>query len=153
MVETDGNAHFGAGRLFLADSRLALGLLNQSRYWVLARVFGASREDANLLTFVLGLTAIASVQETARRVVSAPLRLSGADAAVGGLLVREAAMGVVGPKNREVPMFGALVATAVVGSLALPGLRRAARGLRAAEHRVRERRIGRYVAAGRHGAA
>src|SRR5512133_3775250 len=46
---------FGAGRLFVSDTRLALGALNYARYETLRRVFGVSREEANLLTFVLAL--------------------------------------------------------------------------------------------------
>jgi len=44
---------FGAGQLFLADSRLAFAVLNHVRVRTLRRVFGISREDANLLTLVL----------------------------------------------------------------------------------------------------
>ena len=43
----------GAGRLFLADSRLAFGMVNYARYQALNRVFGVQREYANLFTFVL----------------------------------------------------------------------------------------------------
>ena len=47
------SADFGAGRLLLADSRLTFAVLNDARYRTLNGVFGVSREQANLLTFVL----------------------------------------------------------------------------------------------------
>src|SRR4051812_10990687 len=142
-------SEFGAGRLFLADSRIALAVLNHVRYLALNRMFGTSREQANLVTAVLVVTAAGAAYESGQRMLRAPLPVSGADVAMGGLVLREAALGVVGPINRNVRGFGALVAFALVGSVAVPGLRRVARDLRAAEERVRSRRISRYVAAGR----
>src|SRR3954454_8797226 len=142
-------SEFGAGRLFLIDSRIAFTLLNHARYFTLNRMFGTSREQANVLTAVLAVTAAGAAYESGQRMLRAPLRVSGADTAIGGFVLREAALGVVGPGYRNVPGLGALVAFALVGSLGVPRLRRAARDLRAAEERVRVRRISRFVAAGR----
>lgn len=139
------SAGFGTSRLFLTDSRMALALLNHLRYQALNRVFGTSREQANLLTVVLLLSAAGSAYETAQRIGGMRLRVS--DAGLGAFTLREAALGVAGPSARAVPGFGALVAVAVLGGLAAPGLRRAAHRMRAAERRVRRARIGRYVAA------
>ena len=44
----EGSAGFGAGQLALADSRLALALLNHLRYQALNKAFGTSREQANV---------------------------------------------------------------------------------------------------------
>jgi hypothetical protein len=142
---------FGAGRLFLADSRMAFLLLNHFRYLALRRFFGVSREQANALTFVLAVGAAGGAYEAGRRVVRAPLRVSGRDVAIGGFALGEAALGLAGPANRSTRGFAALVAFALVGGLAVPGLTRAAHRLRATEQRLRSRRIGRYVAAGRAG--
>src|SRR3954470_9537290 len=144
-----GNARFGAGRLFLADSRLALVALNVLRHWVLRRVFGASREQANVLTIVVVLGAADAGIRGVRRVVRGPFPVSGRDAAVGGFLVREAALGIAGPRSRDLPLFGTLVTVAAIGAVALPGIQRAAQSLRVAEQRLREQRIGRYIAARR----
>src|SRR6476646_8591703 len=89
-------ADFGAGDLFLADSRLLFIVLNQLRYLALRRVFGVSREQANLLTLVLVIVGTHGTLTTARRVVRAPLQLSGMDAAIGAFTVREGALGVAG---------------------------------------------------------
>src|SRR5213592_3344472 len=128
---------FGAGQLFLADSRLAFVVLNEARYRVLGRVFGVSREQANLLTFALALVGFEGAVTTAGRVIRVPLQVSRADFAIGGFMSREAAIGVAGPSAGEVSPFATLMTIAVVGGLALPTLRRTARRLREAERRVR----------------
>jgi len=148
---------FGTPQLFLTDSRLVLTVLNHLRYQALNRVFGTSREQANALTVVLLLGAADSAYEAARRISGLRLHVAGTDAALGAIALRDAALGVAGRTNRAVPGFGTLVAFAVLGRLAAPGLRRAAhkmhgaeRRLRAAEERVRRERIKRYVAAEEH---
>jgi hypothetical protein len=138
---------FGAGRLFLADSRLALSLLNSTRYAFLRSTLGVSREQANIVTFFGALLAADAAYETARRVVRAPLRVSGTDVVLGAFGVHEAALGVTGAQSREVRLFGPLVAGALIASLAVPGLRRAAHRMRVAEHDIRQRRIAAYQAA------
>ena len=135
---------FGAGRAFLGDSRLALWTLNEARYLTLKRVFGASREEANLLTFVLALTAANGAYAAGHRARAA--LPSGADAAMGGFVMREAALGIAGPGARAVPWVGTLVGLAMLGGLAGPGLRRAVHEIRAAEHDLRTRRISVYRA-------
>jgi len=148
-LDASSRSGLGTEELFLADSRLALAALNVGRKWALRRVFGVSREQANLLTLVLALSAAEAAHEATRRVIRAPLRVSGTDAAIGGFLVREAALGIAGPRNRDVPLFGTLMMVAAIAGLALPGLRRAVQGFRATEQRVREQRISRYIAARR----
>ena len=139
------SASFGTPQLFLTDSRLVFTVLNHLRYEALNRVFGTSREQANALTAVLLLGAAESAYETARRISG--MRLRGSDAGLGAIALREAALGVAGPGARAVPGFGALMAFAVLGGLAAPGLRRVARRMRAAERRVRHQRIRRYTTA------
>jgi hypothetical protein len=144
MPSTAADARFGAGRLFLTDARLALALLNSARYPTLNRLFGASREQANVVTFFVALVAADATYRTARRVFRAPFGMTGTDVVLGGFALSEAASGVTGPPSRDVPQFGTLVAGAVLASLAAPGLRRAARRAREAEARVRRERITRY---------
>jgi hypothetical protein len=148
------SAGFGTTQLFLNDSRLALAVLNHLRYQALNRAFGVSRDQANVLTIVLLLGAADGAYEGARRVSGMRFHVSGPDAALSAFALRGAALGVAGPGGREIPGFGTLVAFAMLGGLAAPGLRRTAhrmRGaeqrLRAAEERVRRARIKRYVAA------
>ena len=145
------SAGFGTSRLFITDSRLAFAVLNHLRYRALNRMFGVSRDQTNVLTVVLLLSAAEGAYEATRRISG--MRVSGTNAALGGFALREAALGVAGPSARAVPGFGTLVAFAILGGLAAPGLRRTAQRMRAAEGRVRRERIRRYVAAGDRGRA
>src|SRR5258705_1990399 len=135
----------GTPQLFLTDSRLAFTLLNHLRYKALNRVFGTSREQANALTAVLLLGAAGSAYETGARVSRTRLRMS--DAGLGGIALREAALGVAGPSARAGPGFGALVALALLGGVAAPGLPRTGHRMRTAERRIRRARIRRYATA------
>src|SRR3954454_5260658 len=92
-------SHRGTARAFVGDARLAATAANQLRLIALRRVFGASRTEANALTFVLALTAADGSLRAARRVSRAALPSRG-DAAMGGFLLRESALGVAGPAAR-----------------------------------------------------
>jgi hypothetical protein len=145
----------GAARVFASDVRLAAAVLNQLRMLALKRAFGVSRAEANALTFVLAVTAADASLRTARRVASVRPP-SGRDMAMGGFLVREAALGVAGPASREFPLVATFLAGAMAAGIALPELRRALHGLheaerrlRAAEKRLRTQRMRVYSVAGR----
>jgi hypothetical protein len=143
-------ADFGTRQLFLTDSRLVLAVANHLRYKALNRVFGVSREQANLVTVVLLLAAADGAYEGARRIGAMHMGVSGGDAAVGAIALREAALGVAGPNARAIPGFGTLVALAILGGAAAPGLRRTAHRMRGAEQRLRRARIRRYAVARDH---
>ena len=150
----DTNGGFGKSELFLTDSRLVLAVLNHLRYQALNRAFGVSREQANVVTAVLLLGAADGTYEATRRLTGKRPHVSGTDAAIGAVALRDAALGVAGPSARAIPGFGALVALAILGGVAAPGLRRTAHRVRAAEQRlriaeerIRRERIRRYTAA------
>lgn len=142
-------ADFGAGSLFLADSRLLFVVLNQLRYRALHRAFGVSREQANLLTLVLAIVGTQGTLTRAGRIVRAPLQISRMDTAIGAFTLREAAVGMAGRDAREVSPFATLLTIALVGGLALPAARRTAHRLRAVEHRLRTLRESQYAGARR----
>ena len=146
-IAMEASAGFSSSQLFLTDSRLVLAVLNHLRYQALNRAFGVSREQANVVTAALLLGAADGAYEAARRITGTRMRVSGTDAALGAFALRGAALGVAGPGARAIPGFGSLVAFAVLGGLAAPGLRRTAHRMRAAEERVRRQRISRYLAA------
>ena len=148
------NAGFGTSQLFLTDSRLALAVLNHLRYQALNRAFGASREQANVLTAIVLLSAADGAYEAARRIGGMRLHVSGTDAALGAVALRDASLSLAGPNVRAIPGFGTLVAFAILGGFAAPALRRTAHKVRVAEQRlrafearVRRERIRRYAAA------
>lgn len=140
-------SEFGAGELFLADSRLAFVALNEARYRVLRRVFGVSRAQANLLTFVLALNASHAAAVTAEKVVTAPFRVAKVDVVISGFTMREAAVGAAGPRAAAVSPFATLLLIAVAGGMALPTLRRAAHQARLLERRIRTLRERQYSSA------
>src|SRR3954453_536760 len=115
-------SHRGAARAFIGDARLAATAANQLRLMALRRVFGASPAEANALTFVLALTAADASLRTARQVsrLAVPSR---SDAAIGGLLPRDAPRGVAGPAPPEYRFVGSLLAAAMLAGIALPELR------------------------------
>ena len=116
MESTQG---FGSGQLALTDARLALAILNHVRYDALRWAFGVNREQANVVTALLVLGAAESVYEGARRIPGLRPSISGVDAAIGAVALRDAALGAVGgPAGR-----------------ADPGLRDARRGRRAGDPR------------------
>jgi hypothetical protein len=137
-------ADFGSGKLFVADSRLALMLLNYGRRRMLQRLFGITPDQANLLTVVLALGAADVAYLGARHAVRAPLGLTKGDATVGAVVVRQGVLGITGPGGQEIPMVGTLMMVALVGGAAVPAVRRLTVRLRAAEGRIRHERIRRY---------
>ena len=148
------SAGFGTQQLFLSDARLAIAVLNHLRYQALNRAFGVSRDQANVLTVVLLLGAADGAYEATRRITGMRPHVSGTDAALGAIALRDASLGIAGPNVRAIPGFGALVAVAIFGGFAAPALRQTAHKVRAAEQRlrafearVRRERIRRYAAA------
>ena len=105
----ESGARFDNTQLFIGDARIVLGVLNHMRYQALHRVFGTSREQANVLTAVMALGAVDAAYESARRVAGLRPNVGRGDATLGLLAVREVALGVAGPSVRQVPGLGALV--------------------------------------------
>src|SRR5215207_2622584 len=123
---------FGTAQLALTDARLAFAVFNHLRYQALNRAFGTSREQANVLTAVVLLTAADGAYEAMRRVAGLRPHVSPTDAAMAAIALRDASLGVAGPAGRATPAFGTLVAFGMLGALAAPSLRRAARRAREA---------------------
>jgi hypothetical protein len=146
------SAGFGTSQLFLTDSRLVFAMLNHLRYRALDRTLGLSREQANVLTAVVLLGAADGAYEATRRVTGMRPHVSGTDATLGAIAMREASLSLAGPSVRAIPGLGALVVFAILGRFAVPALRRsgqraraAEQRLRAAEQRMRGERIKRYT--------
>ena len=136
-------ARLDAPQVFLSDSRLILALLNHLRYQALNRVFGISREQANVLTVVL-LGAADSAYQTARRISGT--RIRGSDAA-SSVRLRCAKRRSASPGRAPERYRGSGRSWRPrARGLAAPGLRRMARRMRAAERQVRRARVRRYAA-------
>jgi len=138
---------FGAPQLFLSDARLYLGILNHLRYDALRWALGVNREQANVVTFLLVVGAAEGVYEGVKRIPGLRPPVSGIDAAIGAVALRDGLLGAAGPAGREIPGFATLAAIAALGGIVAPRIRRATARARATEHRIREERIRRYEAA------
>jgi hypothetical protein len=108
------SANIGGARKLFGDSIIGFMLFDHIRRRAVARVYGVTGEHANLVTVFAVTTTAGAVGSGVARVARA--RLSGGDAAIGGVLVKEAAHGVAGPWSREVPFFGLLTLAIVVTS-------------------------------------
>ncbi len=101
----DSGAGFGKSELFLTDARLVFGVLNHVRYQALNRVFGVSREQANVVTAIVLLGAADGAYEAARRIAGIRPHMSGSDAALGAITLRDVSLGIAGPNVRAIPGF------------------------------------------------
>ena len=124
----------GFARAFFGDAGIVLLLLNDVRHRSVARIFGVSRDDSNLVTVLAIGTAAVAAHGTAARVRR--VRPSGADSAIGGAVLRETALGIAGEPSRAMPFFGTLVLLALVGRSSRPALRGALRSTRGSVRRV-----------------
>ena len=127
-MSTNGNVGFA--RLFFGDAAIVVLLLNDARHRIVARVFGTSREDSNAVTVIAVGSAAVAISGGAARLRSIRRYPSGADSAIGVVVLREAALGIAGAPARAVPAAGALLAVALVGRSSLPLLRDAVRTTR-----------------------
>jgi hypothetical protein len=135
-----GGATVSVERALANDARLAYTVLNELRYPALGRAFGIPREQANLLTFVLALSAAGATYDALARFIRHPWPFDRADTEIGVFLMREAGFGIAGPKAREVKFFGVLIAVTAIGGLTVPSLRRAIHSARLAAERIGEQR-------------
>lgn len=126
----NGDKNIGAARLLFGDAIIAFLLLNHARHRIVARVYGLSRENANVVTiFAVGSMA-EGLHGRAARVRAVPARLSVADAAFGAAALKETAHRVAGDSSRGTPGFGALIAFAVLERSFGPMLRGSFRAVR-----------------------
>ena len=131
-MSTQGNVGFA--RLFFGDAAIVFLLLNDARHCVVARTFGTSRSDSNLVTVVALGSAAVAVHGTAARLRSIPRYPSGAESAFGAAVLREAALGIAGAPSRAVPAAGALLGLVLVGRSSRPALRGVLRTTRESVH-------------------
>jgi hypothetical protein len=126
----------GGGRALARDMRLALLLGNEMRHRALARVFGTSREQANLITFLAALTLMQAASDRWRRMVSGPHAPSLGDDVLATASLRELLSGVAGLPSNESSQLGTLLALVFLGGLGGPSIARSVRGVRAGSARL-----------------
>jgi hypothetical protein len=127
---------FGGARLLLSDMRTAFLLVNHARHRTIARLFGVSSDQANLLTLVAALTLAEAVHEKVERLLSAPSVPSLGDGLLASASLRELLAGVAGPPAHETPLSSTLLMIAVVGGTAGPAGLKSLRAIKASSHRM-----------------
>jgi hypothetical protein len=130
------NSNPGFARRFFGDAGIAFALLNNERHRIVARTFGVSRDDSNLVTVLAIGSAAVAIHGTVSRVRRIRLFPSVSNGAIGAAVLRETAVGIAGEPSRTVPFAGALVTLALVGTSLRPVLRGVVRTTRGSVLRV-----------------
>jgi hypothetical protein len=123
----------GGGRALARDARVMFAFINEARYRALASVFGASREQANMATFVAALVLAHEIHERSRR-IAAPLAPTLPDEMLGTAVVRELLGITAGPAVRDSPQLSNLLLAAIVATAGAPLVVKTLRGMRKAGH-------------------
>lgn len=125
------------GALRLAgDTRIALALINEARYRAIVRVFGCSREQANVASFVAAALIAAQVHERWRRLADATVGPALPDELLGAAVLRNLLSGAAGPAVRDSPQLSNLLLAVVILTGGGPLVARSLRGIRHASHRL-----------------
>jgi hypothetical protein len=118
------------------DVRLALLLLSEARYRALGRVFGTSREQANLITFVLVLAVADGGFEVYRRAMRGPPVPPLGDGALAAASVRELFSSAAGLPPGDSSQLGTLLTLAFAGGLLGPTVVRSVRDAKSTSQRL-----------------
>lgn len=147
-VELSGLEDVEGVRLLTSDLTTLALLLNEARYRTLERVFGLTREQANLATIVLLLGVSAATREGAIKALKAPGGPSVPDVALAMGVTREALHGIAGPSFDKVPLFGTLITLAALAHISRPVVSRTTHAIHLRTHRALlafEHRYGHHV--------
>lgn len=119
----------GAGVL-AGDLEIGFVLINEARYRAMARLFGATREQTNLVTALAMLALAEAMRAKWQRLMSGPATPSIADDMLGAAIFRELLASAAGPTVRDTPQLGTLLTLAFVGRAMGPIVVRSIRGMR-----------------------
>jgi hypothetical protein len=123
--------------LLAADLRLGLLLANEARHRTIERLFGVSRDQANLLTLIALGVAAQATHDQLKRMLKAPGGPNRGDTFLAVGVVNGLLHELAGESADEVPFFGPLVALALVGSVSRPYASRLLHDVRSASQELR----------------
>ena len=135
-------------RLLASDLTTLALVLNEARYRTMERVFGLSREQANLATLVLLLGVTAAARESAVKAINAPGGPTVPDVALAMGVTREALHGIAGESFDKVPLFGTLLVVSALAHISRPVVSRSVHAVHVRTHRARlafDHRYGHHV--------
>jgi hypothetical protein len=147
-VELSGLEDVEGARLLTSDLTTLALLLNEGRYRTMKRVFGLSREQANLATMVLLLGVTAATRESAIKALKAPGGPTVPDVAIAMGISREALHAVAGRSFDKAPLFGTLITLAALAHISRPVVSRTTHAIHTRTHRALlgfEHRYGHHV--------
>ena len=132
-----GENNAGAARLVFGDATIVFLPLKEVRHRIVARVFGISRKNANVMTGAAVVLAAAGAQAGATWPRRVRLRPTGTETAFGAIALKETAHGIAGDWSRGTPLFATLVILVVLKRSFGPALRGSPRSVRSSLHGVR----------------
>jgi hypothetical protein len=147
MTATE-NGYFSGARLLATDARVTLLLLREIRGRACERLFGVSREDSALVTFVALATLAHAVRNNVHEAMTGPWAPTRSDAVIGMGALKEGVHWIAGDWSREVPVLPALILASVIGHHLRPWLGLSLHDVRAVSHRIRtdfDRRYGHLI--------
>ncbi len=127
---------FGGGRLLVSDVRTTFLVMNYARLRAIARLFGVSEDQANLLTLVAAMSLAQAAQARVQRLLRGPPLPSLGGAMFTGTGVKELLCGVAGSPARDTPFVGTLLAAAILGASAGPVTVKSARAVKASSRQA-----------------
>lgn len=139
MAETSISPHLrssGGGQALAGDMEIAFVMINEARYRTMARLFGCTRDQTNLITFVAALAVAEAARGQWKRLTSGPAMPSMSDDVLGVAMVRELLAGVAGPAVRDTPQLGTLLTLAFLGRAFGPLVVRSIRQAKAGSQRL-----------------
>lgn len=103
----------------------------------MARLFGVSRKDSNIVTAVAVAVTAAGAQSAAGRLRRMAKRPSGAHTAIGAVVLKETAHGIAGDRSRGTPLFATLIVFVVLERSFGPAVRGSLHTAGASLHNIR----------------
>lgn len=127
----------GGAVALVRDTRVVFALANEARYRLLASVLGATREQANVASFVVALLIGHHLHEGWRRItrITAPL-VDPVNDMLGAAVVREGLGRAAGPAIRDNPQLATLLLAAVILRWRFPVAVKTMRGIRGGARRL-----------------
>lgn len=136
-MNQSSDGYFAGAKLLATDARVALLLLREIRGRVCEGLFGVSRDDSALVTFIALATLAHAVRNSVHDAITAPGAPTWNDAVIGVGALKEGAHWIAGDWSRDVPVVPALIVAAVIGQHLRPWLRISLHDVKAVSRQIR----------------
>jgi hypothetical protein len=123
-------------------------LADEARDAVMAKLFGAAKDDSAMLSLIAIALLAGAAREKGKAVLGLPAPASSGDTLIGVSVLRESAHWLAGDLYRDTPIFGTLIAIAFLGTAIKPVLGFSFKELRVGARDIRmgfDRRYGHLI--------